>query len=66
LDFKTPGSTGSDAAHQMYSPKTLIIWKKRKYHYTMMSVEITVLALGESYVEGVAKIAHKRREYQRI
>lgn len=32
LDLKTPGSAGSDAAHQMYSPNTLIIWQKGKYH----------------------------------
>ena len=31
LDLKTPGSTGSDAAHQMYNPKTQVIWKELMY-----------------------------------
>lgn len=32
LDLNTPGSAGSAAAHQTYSPKTQVIWQKVRYY----------------------------------
>ena len=43
LDLKTPESAGSDAAHQIYSPKALNIWKNTKIHYQYIPSQVQLI-----------------------